>query len=131
MKIMHEYKARLEDGFMYVNLCPHAVDIKSKDGEIHHFAKCEEEGFIPPRVEEISVGASDEFTSRSIFAVNDCEDGAIIDLPPQKCRTILISSAAVATATYRVGRQDVISPGTLVRDEEGKPVGAEGFKRHH
>lgn len=129
--IMHEYKARLEDGFMYVNLCPHAVDIKSKDGEIHHFAKCEEEGFIPPRVEEIEVDEEDEFTSRSIFEVNDCEDGKIINLPPQKCRVIIISSSAVATAAHRAGRVDVVSPGTLIRDDEGKPVGANGFKRHH
>ena len=42
-KVMHPFKASI-NGFTFINVCPHAVDILFKDGKVHHFDK-PDEGF--------------------------------------------------------------------------------------
>ena len=53
--------------------------------------------------------------------------GEIVGLPDPVEGVTLIVSALVA---MRAGRDDVMSPGQLVRDSEGRVIGCEGFIRH-
>jgi hypothetical protein len=52
--------------------------------------------------------------------------GEVTDLPEPEEGTIYIVSGMVAAAAPR---PDVMSPGTLVRDDQGKPMGCLGLRR--
>ena len=51
--------------------------------------------------------------------------GEVTDLPDQQGGTALIVSAMVRLALP--GRGDLLSPGDLVRNEDGQPIGCDGF----
>jgi len=53
-----------------------------------------------------------------------CEFGETVDLPEQVENTLYIVSAMVKNAN---NRPDLISPGELVRDNKGQPIGCKGF----
>lgn len=55
--------------------------------------------------------------------------GDVVDLPEPQADTVYIVSALVAAAAAKSGRSDVLSPGDLVRDADGKIVGCGGFCR--
>jgi len=55
--------------------------------------------------------------------------GEVVDLPEPQEDTIYIVSALVAAAAVKAGRLDVVSPGDLVRDAEGKIIGCASFCR--
>ena len=50
--------------------------------------------------------------------------GAIVGLPEREEGVLYIASALVAQAAWAVGRTDVVHPGDLVRDAEGRVIGA-------
>ncbi len=49
--------------------------------------------------------------------------GEIEGLPPKQFRTLYITSTLVAAAAWAMGRRDVVAPGELVRDSEGRVIG--------
>ncbi len=49
--------------------------------------------------------------------------GEIEGLPPREPGTVFITSTIVAIAAWEAGRDDVVAPGELARDQSGKPVG--------
>lgn len=51
--------------------------------------------------------------------------GDVMDLPPMEENKMFIVSALVKDREYT--RQDLVSPGNLVRNSEGVVVGCEGF----
>jgi hypothetical protein len=53
--------------------------------------------------------------------------GEVVDLPAPVEGVLLIVSALVADASP--DRLDLVSPGELVRDDKGQPVGCKGFVR--
>jgi hypothetical protein len=53
--------------------------------------------------------------------------GEIEGLPREQFRTVYIVSALVATAAWAQGRRDVVCPGELVRDSEGRVVGCKNL----
>jgi len=53
--------------------------------------------------------------------------GEVIGLPAPAEGVLLIVSALVADASP--DRLDLVSPGELVRDDKGQPVGCKGFVR--
>ena len=124
-KVMHPFKANI-NGFTFINVCPHAVDILFKDGKVHHFDKPTEDVPIP-RVEEIK--EEGPFSVESFPA--ECPNskmGNPVNVPLHKRGTVYITSSKVAETLNNAGRDDFIAPGTLIRDENGQPVGANGFK---
>jgi len=60
------------------------------------------------------------------FTLSKVTIGDIEGLPPYEDDTIIITSSMVEAQT---SRQDVYSPGALVRDESGKPIGCQGLKQ--
>jgi hypothetical protein len=50
--------------------------------------------------------------------------GEVTGLPAQEEGVVLLVSMLVRTAS---GRADLVSPGDLVRDENGNPLGCKGF----
>lgn len=54
-----------------------------------------------------------------------CEFGDTVDLPLPEHDTVFIVSAMVKNANKL--RCDIVSPGELVRDEKGNPIGCKGF----
>ena len=124
-KVMHPFKDTI-NGFTFINVCPHAVDILFKDGKVHHFDKPDESVPIP-RVEEIK--EEGPFSVESFPA--ECPNskmGNPVNVPLHKRGTVYITSSKVAETLNNAGRDDFIAPGTLIRDENGQPVGANGFK---
>jgi len=63
--------------------------------------------------------------------INDCftcfvqETGEVTGLPETKDNTIFLVSLAVRNALP--DRKDICSPGELIRDEKGQPVGCNGL----
>lgn len=110
----------------YINLTPHALQVKSLDG-----------GFItilpdaegPARViydrlppEQVTIGGSEV-----AVAVAGSVKG-IVGLPDPQPDIVFIVAKAVADAAPR-HRGDLMSPGRLLRDAEGKVVGCDGLTR--
>ena len=110
----------------YINLTPHALQVKSLDG-----------GFItilpdaegPARViydrlppEQVTIGGSEV-----AVAVAGPVKG-IVGLPEPQPDIVFIVAKAVADAAPR-HRGDLMSPGRLLRDAEGKVVGCDGLTR--
>lgn len=54
-------------------------------------------------------------------------DGETLTFPEPQDGTVYITSLVVAQA---VRRRDVLSPGPLVRDDDGYPIGCLGLSRH-
>lgn len=53
--------------------------------------------------------------------------GNLQGLPEPAEGTMYVVSTLVASAAKELGRDDILSPGELVRDENGQPVGCRGL----
>ena len=53
--------------------------------------------------------------------------GEVVDLPAPQDGVAYVASLLVVQAAWSVGRRDVYSPGVLVRDAAGLPVGCRGL----
>lgn len=108
---------------MLVNLTPHMLNIACEDGE---FFKLEPSGKVArvsvenkPHLDVLAGDVSIP-TTLPVF-------GEIEDLPEPQDGIIYVTSMLVAARAQRV---DVLSPGELIRDEGGKPIGCRGLSRH-
>lgn len=122
------------NGFYFLNLTPHPLDVMKKDGEIVHFPKPELNFEDLPRVEEIKTKFEipEEFKDYDFgFNIEESYYGTPINLPEPKYRCLFIVSAIVASTAYKMRRKDFLCPGTLIRNEQGQPIGANGLKRPH
>ena len=102
-----------------INLTPHAVRILRADNQLAlelpasgSVARC--------AVESTLVCQSDEG-----FPITSIKLGLVVGLPPEQPGTWLVVSSLVRTALP--GRLDLFSPGDLVRDWAGQPVGCVGL----
>ena len=117
---------------MLVNLTPHALNIRCEDGT---FCELEPSGDIARVAVEnkphldVAAGNLSIPTTLTVF-------GEVEGLPAPQDGVIFIASALVAA---RAAREDVLSPGELIReevfDDEGevidtKIVGCRGLSRH-
>ncbi len=107
---------------MFINVTPHALSIKRKDGS---FATIEPSGTVARCKAESEVVAVIDGVE-----ISKTRFGAVEDLPEPQDGIIFIASLLVAQAASRAGRDDVVSPGSLIRDEKGNPVGANGLSTH-
>ena len=100
----------------FVNLTPHALNIVTED---------------ETRTIEPSGGIARIATSSTLVGSMDgiplhkMEYGAIEGLPDPNGKDLFIVSGMVAAQCQR---SDVFSPGELVRDDAGKPIGCRGLK---
>jgi len=100
----------------YINTTPHSIF------EV-------ETGRTFPSSEHLTrVSVSNEFVSVSggvrLFSTTY---GVVTGLPASEDGVLFIVSALVKLAANKEKRFDVVSPGELLRDENGNPVGCRGF----
>lgn len=109
----------------YLNLTPHPLYVKAQDGEYV---------IIPPSGDVARV-VYDRFPPEQVridgYEVSVAVAGApreIVGLPEPEEGVILIVAKAVADAAP-AHRGDLMSPGKLIRDEDGNVVGCDGLTR--
>lgn len=102
---------------MLVNLTPHVLNIHTPSGVVS----------LPPsgQVARCSSVTSPLGEVDGVPVVST-GFGPVVGLPEAATGTTYVVSALVATAARR---GDVLSPGELVRDAEGRPVGCKGLSR--
>lgn len=100
-------------GVELVNLTPHTINVQGVSGEVREIspsgvvARVSESSEVVGEVEGIALYAS-------VY-------GEVVDLPEPKEGLLFVVSALVKSAVPN--RADVVSPGALVRNAEGQPVG--------
>lgn len=105
---------------VFRNLTPHPLAVMAEDGTILHLAKCSKPARCvntPQTLPSLSHDNKGYRLAKSSF-------GAVEELPVAVPGIILITSALVADM---VKRPDVVSPGELLRDSEGRVIGCNGF----
>lgn len=78
----------------------------------------------PLEIDGGEIVGGDVIPTSVTLAVSRPTLGEITGLPPSREGVIYVASALVAEAAHR---RDVFSPGELIRDEEGRVVGARGL----
>lgn len=104
----------------FINLTPHELNILNDDEE--------EVLTIPPSGDTVRVDVTRQTVDHVEGApIKKTEFGDVEGLPEPKEDTIYVVSGFVGSHPDVSDRDDVVSPGQLVRDENGKPIGAKGF----
>ncbi len=101
-------------------MTPHALTLVAESGELIELPKGEQIARLAVQrtaLEPVSIGGVN-------LAVNLPVMGEIEGLPTPQEGVILVVSALVAGAALR---RDVMSPGELIRNEQGVIVGAKGL----
>ena len=108
----------------FVNLTPHTLNVHTPEGVVNIAPLGDDlnTNILVARVVQVSVPAA---PVGGIPTVNTSY-GEVTGLPAPVAGTAYIVSGMVASAAPR---EDVFSPGTLVRDENGRPVGCKGLRR--
>ena len=104
----------------FTNLTPHTLNIHVSDDAV---IEIEPSGQIA-RVSTTRVPAGN--IPGTVIPTSRVEFGEVTDLPAPVEGTVLIVSGMVASATPR---EDLCSPGELVRDANGRPIGCRGLTR--
>lgn len=99
--------------FNFINLTPHIITTVGEGGLIESFPPSGQVARVSSVKKEVAPGY---FLQRL---------GEVQDLPAPVAGTLLIVSGMVRDAVPH--RTDVISPGELVRGEDGQPKGCRGF----
>ena len=99
-----------------INLTPHMINVLHADGSISNIASS---GLARCAEQRVKHGSIDGI---ELYAVSY---GEVSGLPEQVEDTFYIVSMPVRLALPE--RKDLLSPGELVRDSEGKPIGCKGF----
>lgn len=109
-----------------INLTPHAINVLAED-KTPHFT-------LPPSgiVARVSTTRQrvDVLYSQQApegIAVFGVRFGEVVGLPAEADDVFYVVSALVKTACPK--RADLLSPGELVRNEAGQPIGCVGFDR--
>ena len=110
----------------YVNLTPHALNVRTLDGSTI---------VLPPSPNGAARVVYDRLPPEQVridgHEIAVAVAGSpreIIGLPDPEPHTIYIVAKAVADAAP-AGRGDLMSPGRLLRDEDGNVVGCDGLTR--
>lgn len=111
---------------MILNLTPHTINIfAAPDAEtpVLVLESCTKQGQPVPRCrqESVQVGTLDG------IPVFDTHYSEVIDLPPRQDGVFLVVNRLVLEACP--DRDDLLSPGTGIRDAEGRICGAFGLAR--
>jgi hypothetical protein len=102
----------------FVNCTPHVLNIVCVDGSIREIAPS---GVCPRcKTARSSVDTIDG------VEISETLYGDVEDAPPYEYGTIYVVSRIVLDA---LGRDDMLSPGELVRDAQGRVIGCKGLSR--
>lgn len=110
----------------YINLTPHALSVKALDGAILVLPPSPDGAArvvydrLPP--EQIRIGGSEV----AVAVAGPVKE--IIGLPDPQPGIVFIVAKAVADAAP-AHRGDLMSPGRLIRDADGKVIGCDGLTR--
>lgn len=103
-----------------INLTPHTLNIHT-NGEILNIVAS---GSVA-RVAAEYIKEDDSDYGVDLF---NCVYGEVTGLPPYRPgNTLYVVSGLVKSAVPE--RHDVVSPGELIRDDHGKPIGCRGLRR--
>ena len=111
---------------IYCNLTPHALKVRTLDGSTITIAPDERGAArvvydrLPP--EQVRIGGHE------VAVAVAGSPREIIGLPDPEEDVILIVAKAVSDAAP-AGRGDLMSPGRLLRDEDGTVIGCDGLTR--
>lgn len=103
----------------FVNLTPHVLNVRGEDGNLVTIPVSGIVARLETLPAEMSVVAGIKI-QKSAF-------GDLLDLPGKQDGVLFVGSMAVAQAAAKIGRADVVSPGMLIRDATGQPVGCDGL----
>lgn len=100
-----------------INLTPHDLAVHTPDGVV-----------TLPRTDTIARVATVSVPAAPVGGIPTVTTtfGEVTCLPDPQPGVILVVSGMVASAAPR---PDVMSPGDLVRDESGRPIGCQGLRR--
>jgi hypothetical protein len=102
-----------------VNLTPHRLNLHDEDE--NEILSVEPSGDVARvETERVKVG-----TVQGV-PLYETHTGEVQNLPEPEDGVLYVVSGFVRSAT---DRNDVVSPGELIRDEDGNPVGAQGLTR--
>lgn len=101
----------------FVNLTPHALNIRNANGDIVDF----------PVTGTIARVAQTATVVNVINGINITKQvfGNVVDLPDPQPDTIFIVARLVAAAAP--DRKDLMIPGPMIRDDQGRVIGADGL----
>ena len=111
-------QAVIVDGVLLVNCTPHTLNIVQSDGTVLNIPS----SGCCPRC------ASSEVIDRAIGLIEITRQtlGEVTGLPEEIPGAYYIVSRLVASAS---GREDLLVPGALLRDDQGKVIGCKGLSR--
>lgn len=109
---------------MLVNLTPHVLNIHLEDGTVLEVAP----SGIVARVATIPHPAEPVVAQGISIPCVQTSFGEVVGLPDPDPETTFVVSGMVLEA-LRGGRPDVVAPGDLVRDPQGRPCGCRGLRR--
>ena len=103
----------------FINCTTHVLNIIANDGEVIA---------VPPSGQVARVSTvRKQVMSIGNIPVFSVEFGEVENLPEPEPETVFVVSALVAQRVPE--REDVFSPGELVRDESGQPIGCKGLSK--
>jgi hypothetical protein len=106
-----------------VNLTPHTLNIAQRDGTIFELASS---GNARCKVKEEEVETINQI---SIYTASYGEVSGLPEPEPEQDTVYIVSLlVAQAVASQQPERDDVFSPGELIRDDNGRPVGCVGLR---
>ena len=103
----------------FVNLTPHALNVFDGDVEVLTIApsgtvaRCTQKDVLDTELDGVKIFKQ--------------EFGDVVDLPEPQNGVMFVVSRLVASAA--VGRDDLLVPGALKRNDQGQPVGCMGLAR--
>lgn len=108
---------------MLVNLTPHVLNVQLSEGatDISEWLKLEPSGQVARVASE-----SKQVGTVSGVSIYETKFGEVEGLPEPKEGVYFVVSRLVLQAS---GRKDLLSPGELVRNEAGQPIGCKGLSR--
>lgn len=115
--------ARIERMIKLVNLTPHTLNIYDTKGEkllltLPPSGQIARYAMETNLAEEIKVGLV-------VVPLLEENGGEVEDLPKPKAGIIYVVSASVRQVLPK--RVDIVSPGELIRDQDGRPIGCKGL----
>lgn len=112
-----------------INLPPHAINVQRDDGAFVTYLPSGSVARVSATLTPVDVfgypRAVQEIALADGILISAQEFGEVTGLPEQKDGTIYLVSALVRTAVPH--RLDVLSPGELIRNDAGQPIGCAGL----
>ena len=112
-----------------INLTPHTINVQNETGDFVAFPPSGKVARVSAQLTPVNVAEYGEKITELAFGerflVSSQEFGAVTGLPEPEYGVLYLVSGLVRQAVPH--RFDVLSPGELIRNEAGQPIGCDGF----